>query len=125
METKTLHERVKEYLELFQAIRQRTGDDRAAVAILQEVNKDIRMEQIRQERANGVEFGNGWNGGDEPATERQLSYLKNLGVQVDGKLTKKKASAMIDEELEKATEEDSSEGRVKVPTASWHGHNRK
>ncbi|MCL4216535.1 MAG: DUF3072 domain-containing protein [Candidatus Hydrogenedentes bacterium] len=125
METKTLHERVKEYLELFQAIRQRTGDDRAAVAILQEVNKDIRMEQIREERANGFDVGHGWNGGDEPATDRQLSYLKNLGVQVNGNLTKKKASAMIDEELEKATEEDSSESRMKVPTASWHGHNRK
>lgn len=33
---------------------------------------------------------------DEPATDRQLAYLAILGVRVNGQITKKYASALID-----------------------------
>lgn len=49
-----LEERAKEYLKAFDSIKEWTHDERSAMAILQEVTKDIRMAQIREERANGV-----------------------------------------------------------------------
>jgi hypothetical protein len=45
------------------------------------------MEQIREERE-------GMNG--EPATMKQLQYLKTLGMQVSPGLTKRQASRLID-----------------------------
>lgn len=38
---------------------------------------------------------------DEPATEKQIAYLKKLGVQVPPNLTKRQASELIDEMLGK------------------------
>ena len=84
--------RVEKYLSLFEEIRRRVSDDRIAQAILSEVAKDRRMEEMREER----ELRNG-----EPATTRQLQYLKNLGVEVTPGLTKKQASILIDNAVEK------------------------
>jgi len=78
---------VEKYLELFQEIRNKVGDDVVARTVMQEVAKDRRMEEIREER----ELRNG-----EPATAKQLQYLKNLGVAITPGLTKKQASLLID-----------------------------
>ena len=87
--------KVEKYLGLFQEIRGRIEDPAVARTILTEVSKDRRMEEIREEK----EMRNG-----EPATTRQLEYLRNLGVQVKPGLTKKQASLLIDEALEKEEE---------------------
>ena len=42
MDVETLKERSEEYLELFNDLKLRTGDERSAQVILQEVGKDIR-----------------------------------------------------------------------------------
>ena len=76
------------YLQTLENIRRRVGDDHLAIAVLQEVAKDSRMEQIRAERA-----GNN----SEPATEGQIQFLKKLGVSIPGHLSKQEASALIDE----------------------------
>jgi hypothetical protein len=83
---------VEKYLGLFQEIRGRVSDDQVARAILAEVAKDRRMEEIRQEREQH---------NSDPATAKQLQYLKNLGVETRPGLTKKEASVLIDEAIQK------------------------
>ena len=82
--------KLESYLELFEEIRQKTGDERTALSLLQEVSKDRRMEEIRQEK----EAKN-----SEPATEKQKNFMKKLGIKVPKSVTKQEASVLIDEEL--------------------------
>ena len=102
MDEQTRKQAIDNYLKLFDDIKARTSDERTALGILQEVNKDIRMAQIRAERN-----GDNSNGDAAPATVRQKNYLKRLGVKIPAGLTKQQASALIDEELEKESEQDS------------------
>jgi hypothetical protein len=89
--------KAEKYLTLFEEIKKKAGgDERIAQAVLVEVTKDRRMEEMREER----EARNG-----EPATPKQLDYLKNLGVPVSQGLTKKQASELIDEALDKEEDE--------------------
>lgn len=92
METQILNRNVEHYLKLLDDIKSRVNDERTAVVILQEVNKDARMAQIREEREIAV---------DEPATEKQRGFLKKLGVDLPTRLTKREASALIDENVGK------------------------
>ena len=106
MEIETAEKTVEQYLTLLGKIKARTGDDRTALTILQEVSKDMRMAQVREERENG--YGHGSNQSDDAeATERQCAYLRRLGVEIPEGLTKKEASALIDEALAKESDEDS------------------
>ena len=61
-----------------------------ALAILQELSKDRRMDEIRAERESREREG---------ATEKQLAYLQSLGVECPEGLTKAEASRMIDHAL--------------------------
>ena len=88
-----MQQKLDSYLGLLDTIRVRTSDERTAGILLQEISKDIRMEQIKQER----EAKNG-----EPATDKQKQFMKKLGVKFPDKVTKAEASVMIDEELAKA-----------------------
>ena len=108
MESEIIKAKIEEYLKLLADIKAKTGDERTALSILQEVNKDLRMAQIRVDRENG----NG-NGDDRPATDRQKDYLRKLGVKIPANVTKKQASSLIDEALEKESEQDSSQKPVK------------
>ena len=87
--------KVERYLDLHGEIARRTSDERLAQTVLVEVAKDRRMQEIREER----ELRNG-----EPATARQLEYLKRLGVEITPGLTKKQASILIDNALDKEEE---------------------
>lgn len=89
------NETINEYAALFDAILKRTDDYGVAIAILEQLGKDRRMAAMNErERSNG-------NGGTEvPATGKQLSYLKQLGVETPAGLTKKAASELIDETLQ-------------------------
>ena len=96
--------KVDKYFDLLAEIKTKVQDELAAVRILSEIARDLRMEQISKER--------GRNGGsDGLATSAQLRYLKRLGVQVTPGLSKQQASALIDAELEKgaAEEEETAE----------------
>ena len=109
MENK-ITEKIEGYLKLLESIKVRVGDDRIAMDILKEVQKDLRMEQIREERAsNGNSHNNSHTGSnDRPATQPQINYLRKLGVSVPTGLTKKRASELIDEALaQEEPEEDS------------------
>ena len=84
------------YFRLFVMIRGRykMGDE-AALGVLQEVAKDIRVERMRH--GQGL-----WEAdvlGPDLATERQLRFLERLGVQPQEGLTKTEASQLIDQGL--------------------------
>ena len=87
-----MNERVEDYLKLFNDIKQNVGDDITARAIMSEVSKDRRMAEIRTEQ----EARNG-----EPATAKQLAYLKRLKVSFRKGITKREASELLDEALGK------------------------
>ena len=91
MENKDM-DRVGNYLKLFNDIKQSVGDDITARAILSEVSKDRRMDEIRSEQ----EARNG-----KPATAKQLAFLKDLGVSFRKGITRREASELIDEALGK------------------------
>ena len=84
----SLKGRVGAYNELFDEIRNNVGDDSLALAILHNVAKDLRMEQIRSERSTSQ---------DTQATPRQKGFLRRLGVEFDEKLSKNAASELIDQ----------------------------
>jgi hypothetical protein len=90
-----LQSKLNSYLELYSQIRQKTGDDKVALSLLQELSKDRRMEEIRQEK----ETRNG-----EPATEKQKKFMKKLGINFPRNVTKREAFVLIDEELGKNNE---------------------
>jgi hypothetical protein len=87
MENK-IEERTAAYLSLFEQLRRKVSDERLAGILLQEIAKDLRMDRI--EAKNG-------NGSENPATEKQIAYLKSLGVQARLGLTKREASLLIDQ----------------------------
>ena len=80
------------YTSLFHSLKQRVGDAVAATAIMQEVARDRRAQQIRDERQAKRAEENG-----EPATQKQLEFLKDLKMDIPQGLTKQAASALIDE----------------------------
>jgi hypothetical protein len=82
---KTEKKSIGQYVELYDAIQEKTPSEGVAIAILQEIGKDKRSKIIAEVR------------GDEPATEKQKSYLKDLGIEFKDSITKKDASDMIEQ----------------------------
>ena len=89
MET-NFEDKVDSYIELYDSIREKCESDSAAIAIFQEAGKDRRSEQIREERENK---------NHEPATDKQKRFMKSLGIDFPVGVTKKEASALLDQEL--------------------------
>ena len=84
--------KAEEYIELFESIQQKLPEAKdkegIALAIMQELAKDRRMEEIK---------ANGNGNGDKPATPKQMAYLKKLGIKPGEEITKAEASKLIDE----------------------------
>ena len=87
-----IQEKLTSYLELLGEIKDKTEDEGTAVVVLQEISKDRRMDQMRQEKEarNSV-----------PATDKQKRFMKRLGINYPKAITKQEASVLIDEELGK------------------------
>jgi hypothetical protein len=85
---------LEEYLQLLEQIKQKTTDERTAVSLLQEVSKDRRSAEIREER----ETKNNDTKDSQPATEKQKQFMKKLGIKFPATVTKQGASMLIDEE---------------------------
>ena len=86
----TMQRQVETILELFDAIRQKVSDQPTAAVLLQEICKDKRSAEIRQEREGRD---------DNSATDRQKRFMKELGIKFPKNITKQEASVLIDEEL--------------------------
>lgn len=85
------------YVELFENVKSRVGSDDVALAIVEQVGKDARVERMNVGNGNShVSRADSGVIGDQPATEKQLGYLKKLGVEFGEGLTKKQASNLID-----------------------------
>ena len=93
MKQSNIMQRVEGYLDLYGGISDKVEDGRVAMAILQEISKDRRMEEIKAERET--------RNGEAAATARQLAFLEKLGVDVPENVSKKLASELIDEALGK------------------------
>jgi hypothetical protein len=98
-ENKATDSKVQEYLELLEEIRSKVDDQMVAVELLREVAKDRRMEQIKAERKGLIEVSHDDNGNGQPATLKQKEYLLDLGVKIPQKLSKQKASELLEEAL--------------------------
>ena len=87
-----MQKKLSNYLELLDEISEKTSDERTAMSLLQEISKDRRMEQIREERqANN----------NDVVTFKQKRFMKKLGIDFPKEITRKEASVLINEELEK------------------------
>ena len=92
---KTMDAKMKEklnvYLELLDEISEKTENESTALALLQEISKDRRMEKIKHEQD--------LKNGDQPATEKQKKFMEDLNIEFAKDITKKQASFLIDTEL--------------------------
>ena len=87
------YKRIDYYVSLLEQIEQKVSDSQKAIAVLQQIGKDSRMEKIQSERAQD-------NSTDELATPKQLEFLKDLGVDAKPGLAKQEASDLIAEAKE-------------------------
>jgi hypothetical protein len=82
------------YINLFKAILAKINKEGfngysacdISIAILQELSKDRRVEEMKTERENARK---------EPATVRQITYLKALGIRIEEGITKQEAYKVI------------------------------
>ena len=92
MET-SIQQNIGSYLELLNQIKDKVQDERTALSLLTEICKDRRVVEMRKEREQQ---------NNEPASKKQISYLRDLGVDIRkfSNLTREQASKLIDEALE-------------------------
>jgi len=99
MEIETAIERVDFYKQLVDQLVGFVPDAAVVATVVEQVGKDLRMGEMLRREGNGSNGSNGWNGSDEqPATAKQISFLRRLGVKdIPAGLSKREASRAIDE----------------------------
>jgi hypothetical protein len=85
-------QKLSNYLELFEAIKAKISNEQIALAVLQEVAKDVRSDK-RAEQTHEEQGAKNI----EPATDKQKKFMKKLGIKFPANVTKLEASALIDE----------------------------
>lgn len=100
MESEEIQSRIDFYLDAFDAIKKKVGDDQTAALLVEQIGKDSRV-QAMTARYHSVSSGGEKTviRGDEPASEAQMGYLKRLGVDVPQGVNKQNASELIDAAL--------------------------
>jgi len=95
-----MQDTLKQYLELFEKARVKVSDDSIAMGLVEQVGKDLRVQAMRGDSAEEQSSGE-----TQLATDKQIGFLKRLGVSVNSsdRLTKIQASKLIDEAQEKIT----------------------
>ena len=73
-------------------------DAEIVAAVIEQIGKDTRCERLMNRRSNG----NGYGNGEQPATEKQIDFMKSLGIEVPDRCSKRAASRLIDEAQIKA-----------------------
>jgi len=97
MDNKT-NARIDEYLEVFSIVNPVVKNAEVVSAIIEQIGKDVRCRWLMNGRSNGIDFGNG----DVPATEKQLNFMRDLGIDIPKGCRKSEASRLIDEAQGKA-----------------------
>lgn len=96
MDTET-NGRITDYLEVYDRVNPVVKHAEVTATIIEQIGKDTRCEWLMNGRSNGNGNGHSNGNGDEAATEKQLGFLKNLGVKVPAGVSKLRASELIDE----------------------------
>ena len=82
----------EKYLELYAEILKKIDNESVAVTLLTEISKDRRAEQARNERQTK---------NNDTVTFRQKKCMQNLGIDIPENITRKEASVLIQEEIER------------------------
>ena len=93
METQQIGNRMMDYVQLYREVQREVNDENAIAVIMEQIGKDARCSMLMEQR-NGN--GNGFDNGQQPATSKQIGYLKALKVEVPAGLTKQQASELIE-----------------------------
>ena len=83
--------KMTQYVELLNQIKQHVSNEDTAASLVSEIAKDRRVREMRKSK----------NGNGSPATENQKKYMRKLGIDYPGNVTKMEASKLIDEKLAK------------------------
>ncbi len=89
-----MKKKVEEYLSILQELEGKVSDSSTAIAVLQEIAKDRRSEQINGQKSNGSR-----------ATLKQKTLLDKLNVVYDEEISKAEASRLLDQALQKDQKE--------------------
>ena len=87
---------LSKYLDLYERVKARVGNEEVAVVLVQEIGKDGRVERMRS-GASVKAYTRLDANGDQPASRKQVGYLKVLNVKVPEGVTKQQASELIDQ----------------------------
>ncbi len=89
------------YLELFEAAKERVGDQFLAMSLVQEISRDRRGEQVRAERAarSVTRLSPREAVGSQPASQKQRDWLRDLGIYIPQNCTRTRASELLTEAL--------------------------
>ena len=96
MDTTTEH-RIDDYLEVCERVKPVVKDAAIVAAVIEQIGKDSRCEMMMNGRSNGNGYSNDNGNGEQGATEKQMGFLKKLGVTVPAGCSKRDASRLIDE----------------------------
>ncbi|MBP7936874.1 MAG: hypothetical protein KA354_19710 [Phycisphaerae bacterium] len=99
----TTQTKLNAYLELLAAAKEHVEEEFVAMNLVQEIARDRRAEQIRAERAGRSatqQRPRGDVAGDR-ASQKQIDWLRDLGVQVPQYCTRARASELLTEALAK------------------------
>ena len=97
---------IDRYVDLLEKIKGRVGNEANSLAILAEIRKDQRMQQIQQKTVINSNM---------PATENQIGYLKRLGAEIPEGLTRQEASKLIDNRKEAIAMQKTMEQPMRIP----------
>ena len=97
---------IDRYVDLLEKIKGRVGNEANSLAILAEIRKDQRMQQIQQKTVINSNM---------PATENQIGYLKRLGAEIPEGLTRQEASKLIDNRKEQIGMQKAMEQPIRIP----------
>ena len=86
--------RIGKYLEAYELVNPVVKNAEVTAAIIEQIGKDTRCQWLMTSDRSS---GNGNGNGDAPATEKQIGFLKQLGVEAPAGCTKREASRLIDE----------------------------
>lgn len=87
MEIETI-QKMNGYFELYEKILGEVEDKDVALIVLQEMGKDKRCDRLKEARNQNLM---------QYATAKQIAFLKSFGVNAPEKITKKEASALIEQ----------------------------
>ncbi len=99
MEQQDIQTKIDLYTQVFNDAKERVGDE-AALAIVDQIGKHLRVAEIRSGKGFAA-MAAFQNGDDQPATQKQIVFMEQLGLEIPEGISKREASVKLDEALSK------------------------